>query len=132
MLVHSSVSFYIQLYVISNSSCNVLATKILAVFPFPNVLFSRIAVACFRIFKHHRGQARHPTSSLVTPARLQVLKGKHRLVVFILKCYIHLLAGGEQVDNRLLAAGCAICVCLFSVYTCVCVYFYVIQYKRFG
>lgn len=122
MLVYSLVSFYIQLYIISNCSCNVLATKILAFLPLPNILFSGIAIACLHICKDHRGQARHPTSSLVTPASLQVLEGKHSLVVFILKRYIHLLAGGEQVDNRRLAAGCAICVCLFSVYTCVCVY----------
>lgn len=132
MLVYSSVSFYIQLYIISNSDCNVSATKILAFLPLPSILFSRIAKACLRIFKHHRGQARHPTSSLVTLASLQVLEGEHRLVVFIFKRSIHLLAGGEQVDNRLLAAGCAICVCLFPVYMCECVYFYVIQFKRFG
>lgn len=71
------------------------------------------------IFKHGRGQFRHPTSSLFTPASCQVLEGEHRLVFLVVKCFIHLLAGGGQVDNQLPAAGCAICVCIFSVYVCI-------------
>lgn len=41
------VSFYIQHYMISNSGCNVLVTRNLAILILPNILFSGLAIAFF-------------------------------------------------------------------------------------